>query len=133
MKLENQVASLEISKRLKELGVKQESLFAWLPITNTEEYGLFYEWHISKDEPISAFTVAELGEMLPKRNKKWNIEGKWSNDWWFRIDQAWSDFCVNYYSDTGIGLIDGNIRDSNIANALGKLLIYLIENGLIEL
>ena len=30
MKLENQVVSLEIAKSLKELGVKQESLFYWV-------------------------------------------------------------------------------------------------------
>lgn len=29
MKLESQVVSLELAKKLKELGVKQESLFQW--------------------------------------------------------------------------------------------------------
>jgi len=29
MKLEDQVCSLELAKRLKELGVEQESLFYW--------------------------------------------------------------------------------------------------------
>ena len=29
MKLEDQVVSLELAKKLKELGVKQESLFYW--------------------------------------------------------------------------------------------------------
>ena len=30
MKLQNQVCSLELSKKLKELGVKQESLWYWI-------------------------------------------------------------------------------------------------------
>lgn len=73
MKLESQVCSLEYAKRLKELGVKQESLFYWS----------FYDGGFSEEEPgitltdeanhgfeedlLSAFTVAELGEMLPKQ------------------------------------------------------------------
>lgn len=32
MKLENQVCSLELAKRLKELKVKQDSLWCWNPV-----------------------------------------------------------------------------------------------------
>lgn len=66
MKLEDQVVSLDLAKRLKELGVKQDSYF-------------YYEWYsdhayqlncLCSDVPlnckqIAAFTVAELGEMFP--------------------------------------------------------------------
>lgn len=69
MKLENQVCSLELAKRLKELGVKQESLWWW-----ECHYGSEPELRFVKKGKItetgdnwyySAFTVAELGEMLP--------------------------------------------------------------------
>ena len=74
MELKEQVVSLELAKKLKEIGVKQESLFWWDGYTNFEdeiklEYGkpdfvagdaMFY----------SAFTVAELGEMLPEEIEK---------------------------------------------------------------
>ncbi|MEK6880067.1 MAG: hypothetical protein AABY22_10685 [Nanoarchaeota archaeon] len=65
MKIENQVSSLQPSKRLKELGVKQDSLFYWHNIDTYPSimYGDSTEW--AGDELISAFTVAELGEMLP--------------------------------------------------------------------
>lgn len=89
MKLEDQVTSLELSKRLKELGVKQESLLWWIEWGDDievcdEEYIEFHEksdyprvvfCHTCKPELgvppksniVSAFTASELGEMLPDR------------------------------------------------------------------
>ena len=60
--LEKQVCSLELSKRLKELGVKQESYFYWC------DAGIGYRvvtdrYRIDENE-YSAFTVAELGILL---------------------------------------------------------------------
>ena len=85
MELKDQVASLESSKRLKELGVKQESLFYWYRWTDTfnRQFG---ELPDEKDNNIlgapsiqpvplsgitdrfSAFTVAELGWLTPYYN-----------------------------------------------------------------
>ena len=80
MKLEDQVCSLELAKKLKELGGVQDSLSYW------EEYRdnwmdlratpkLVQGYHTDKERGegnavesstyYSAFTVAELGEMLP--------------------------------------------------------------------
>ena len=73
MKLEQQVCSLELAQKLKELGVKQESLFYW---TYSNMFGniTFYLQYFPEIEggydglenDVSAFTVAELGEMLPE-------------------------------------------------------------------
>ena len=71
MKLEDQVVSLELAKELEALGVKQESAFYWYfdvvdgdPVI-PERYFL----HDNKDGGFnfvcSAFTVGEIGEMLP--------------------------------------------------------------------
>src|SRR5882757_3231220 len=85
MNLESQVCSLELAKRLKELEVKQESLFYWadgsvvisinmdLLLTNEKVRSLFAVNNDYPDEDIynlySAFTCAELGEILP-----WTID-----------------------------------------------------------
>lgn len=79
--LEAQVSFLKSSQRLKELGVKQESCFWWYPEREANLHGvvgptaLTGKWflvphssiqpYIGDPERCSAFTVAELGEMLP--------------------------------------------------------------------
>lgn len=63
MKLEHQVVSLELAKKLKELGVKQESLYWWV---NRFPWSIqrHEEGRWSRARTHSAFTVAELGEIL---------------------------------------------------------------------
>ena len=63
MKLEDQVCSFELSKRLKALGVKQESLFRWTDDINVKPY-VVYNRSKNFSYHYSAFTVAELGEMI---------------------------------------------------------------------
>lgn len=76
MELEKQVCSLELAKRLKELGIKQESLWIWT--LNERNDGQPARWRLELKseadrvcgikyirERACAFTVAELGEMLP--------------------------------------------------------------------
>jgi hypothetical protein len=71
MELEDQVCRLELAKRLKALGVKQESLFQHVnnPI-GMAGWQIWYEGRVpnvlgENAEWCSAFTVSELGEMLP--------------------------------------------------------------------
>lgn len=82
MNLSEQCVSLELAQRLKELGVKQESLFYWADddIVISQDIDLLLENgdvrnnsytcnHLTDnktDEIYSAFTSAELGEMLPR-------------------------------------------------------------------
>jgi hypothetical protein len=71
MKLQEQVCRLQLAKKLKELGVKQDSLFYWSTQDNKTfflDYPETYpvDAHYPRPEIIcSAFTVAELGEFLP--------------------------------------------------------------------
>ena len=117
MKLEQQVTSLELSKRLKKLGVKQESLFHHCPCgcITTKVAGSSHPSHVvggletSDLVPYpSAFTAAELGEMLRPHLKK--------NVWLSEIIDAMRDA--------------ENMNDE--ADARAKMLIYLVENQLIS-
>lgn len=134
MTLEQQVTSLEISKRLKELGVKQEGIFDWCEIDENDwmlllrkqkEFEALREKYGDNEAVVSAFTVAELGEMLPKSQKtKEGILDLWCvklhNDTWATVYLKTGDNYSEYdqYADTE-------------ADARGKLLIYLLENNLL--
>jgi hypothetical protein len=110
MKLENQVVSLDLAKRLKELGVKQESYFYWLQNWEENDWSGIGKWVVapsSRDDRISAFTVAELGEKLqPYLNR----------DIWVQSD---------------IGeVLKESVLMKDEANNRAKMLIYLLENKL---
>lgn len=131
MTLENQVTSLELSKRLKELGFKQESLFYWIEqsdgiIVNRslamyKENGcdlkiLWGKFTLYGDyEKYSAYTVAELGEMLPV--------GYYSGKCRF-VDEY---FCEP--SDGRNHTTQAQNADTE-ADSRAKMLIYLKENNL---
>lgn len=62
MELTKQVVSLDLAKRMKELGAPQESLFWWVEGS---------DWFVAMQtgeyqNSVSAYTVAELGDMLPR-------------------------------------------------------------------
>jgi hypothetical protein len=143
MNIEDQVCSFVLSNRLKELGVKQDSYFYWhYPIYGKETL----EWEITdhtkistfrKDMHFSAFTVAELGEMLPAYG---NIDGNISNinfsKYIIPVGKKIGEinYSCDYWIDKGHyrGLGKG-CYDTNEANARSEMLIYLLENKLMEL
>lgn len=137
MELTKQVCSLELSKKLKELGVKQESYFWWIPSTNPvhpetyldtlKEYESFEEI-----QAVSAFTVAELGDMLPQTIKK-------DEDIYYISPSAngsglkYMDY-TKYENGVGIFLRAYPLVGADTeADARAKMLIYLLENNLITL
>ena len=129
MKLESQVISLEMARQLKELGVKQESAFYW-HWGNTERW--INDFGGSKEGFVpsaSAFTVAELGELLP-----FQIEVD-DHVYWMVVNQYSSgEWVYNYERTDGEEYPDGcsEFINHNEATARAKMLIHLIENKVIE-
>ena len=138
MKLQGQVCNLELSKKLKDLGCKQESLFYWIKPTDNGKhspYILLYKdevcWDIScGHEPISAYTVAELGEILPdnlissgKDNGKWHCIYGPKEDGNDMPDSEWENEDVYEF---------GYMTISDISEVIvrAKMLIYLIKEDL---
>jgi hypothetical protein len=128
MKLETQVVSLELAKRLRELGVKQESYFYWSESTidgvhnqvnHMEPTTMLPHWY-------SAHTVAELGQFLPNYVSLNEMDG---NRYFYscKQDEEWEVGYDSPQGSLGLQFAEGE------ADARAKLLIYLIENKLITL
>lgn len=136
MKLEDQVCSLASAQKLKELGCKQESLFIWKVDDRLDDLGYElvpvagYTTSVrNRHNNYSAFTVAELGEMLPEYIGEWFLE--MYKDSSNLASEEW--FLVRYVERDGIGgeEIKTGFHCSNEAEARAKMLIYLLENKLI--
>lgn len=113
MNLEKQVCSLDLSQKLKSLGVKQNSIWSW--IHGKLEFGIVQVG--TPANVYSAFTVAELGEMLPAK-----IDEKRLRMWFIKNPKQ---YCVGYED---LEKIVANTE----ADARAKMLIYLLEKKLIS-
>lgn len=130
MKLDDQVTSFELAKRLHELGVKQDSLYYWY-FSNTE---------IGNDDrslvthKCSAFTIYELGKMLPSNLSETEKQGDVNILKRYRpliINKEFKDyFIVAYGSGNNILWKTSSTKE---ANARALMVIYLIENKVIDI
>lgn len=117
------VCSLELAKRLKELGVEQESDFWWAlnprtlryALKDSDEHPVLKDIHhvngVAMEGFYSAFHVGELGEILPDDMTTFHYHGQ--------------HFCEQMHKS-----IKG--KSDTEANCRAKMLIYLIENKLIQ-
>lgn len=121
MKLEDQVCTLEQAKRLKSMGVEQDSICQWnlLPgISPTP--ALFYSVQPVNEHSFAAFTVAELGVMLGCNyhsmqgpDKYW-LTCIWHEDTWVNVGSLYRSFPNRYFTE---------------AEARAALLIFLIKKA----
>lgn len=120
MKLEDQVISLECAKRLTGLGVKHKSLFYWRANYAKDSFEVVYIPDENAEPYLPAYTVAELGEMLPETVGAGKAR-KYPSDRKFY-------FCTYYIDD-----YKANCEASTETDARAEMLIYLLENKLITL
>ena len=132
MKLEDQVVNLEISKRLKNLGVKQESYFVWVetPVITPPQWELMKATDLQNayqgQNFFSAFTVAELLELLPSELSKGGWE-KWDNRFELAA-HAGKKWLARYYAGDAF---DKGVVAKTPADACAGMLVDLIENNLL--
>lgn len=142
MKLEDQVCSLELAKKLKELGIKNKSIFGWVHIN----YGGRKEWIIvrgtndhkpmswcgedcklkeQKDKKISAYTVGELGEIL----REFELNHKY-----YEIDHynTYDGYNLTLKPTKALNVPIIYFKNYTEADVRASVLIYLLENKLME-
>lgn len=133
MKLEEQVCSVEYAQRLKEVGIHQVSLFYW-------QYFLGHNFIILDaataatytTETYSAFSVGEIGELLRVfiRNRQLAILKEYS---YHENNYYWSVTYIDTSQDLRLQSQFKRFCEENMANALAKMLIYLLENNRMKL
>ena len=148
MTLENQVVSREYAEKMRDLGFPQSSYFWWKAIGSgieEKDYRISDNWskdnkHYGDDvDQFSAFTVAELGEMLPDNIKKYEIKetDKRKNEEKYyilssgRTTEGRFDIIYQDWIGKKIKTLCYFEEDTE-ADARAKMLIYLAENNLIN-
>lgn len=116
MKIENQVCSLEQSKRLLGLGIEGNSFFMWHIGGVTGEWIVIDSVHSNiTNEDFPAFTLSELGQMLNSETytqRTGSEDSEYANWEW-----------INDGNETGSGLFGYEVW------ARADMLIACLENG----
>lgn len=135
MNIESQVTSLELSKRLKELGVKQESLFYWELLPAHESTSGKEEWTLeygkNHSDTFSAFTVAELGNLLPYMIQDIEFDEVFLH---FRKDEdGWNCWYEGQLEGGKEYIFHEVFVADNEVDCRAKMLVYLLKNKFIKL
>lgn len=150
MSLIEEVCSEELSKKLYELGLRKWSLFCWNQGRLRGSQGDDVMTIQESNPPTRAYTVNELGKMLPNRI---NVKGEGLKDskgndvpeitfilQMYKCNDEYLGWVMNYVDEVQIGeefvmtkLFSHNAHDKSEANARAKLLIWLIESKMLEL
>ena len=132
MDIKDQVCSLELSMRLKELGYPQKGVFWWWRVLGFKKYRIwFIRESLSKRKKTVAPTVAELGMALPYRLR---LE---DDDYWLQIfkeDDFWEIKYFGYKENIPlrVGYKDFSFQDANEANTRGLMWEFLKKNNFLE-
>lgn len=133
--IENHVVSLDLSKKLNELGVINPSLFYWIKLCKDKE-----EYEIDpatiNGGPMgccwnhySAYIATELLEILPRNV----LEG--GREYYLKIAPAINQECIEWkvsYIHGGFDFLKF-FYEEYLQNSLAKMIIYLMENKLMEI
>jgi hypothetical protein len=124
LKTVDQVTCLSISRKLKELGVRQDTFFIWTKENDVVPYYL-------TEAVCAAYTVGELGQLISRLANEW-AQGYDDCGSFFKFQigcrgaGSFIDGCGTQYWSMYDELEDEN-DDLTEANARGLLIIKLIE------
>ena len=129
--MDKYVIDLELAKKLKDLGTKQNSEFYIdeyediYTIENAKNVFEENEYYKEVREPVilwSCFTSDEILEKLPVNIENLTI--------W--VCKCKNGYTVYYFDEDGYGEEEFCQSDKKLSNALAKMWVFLIENGYVE-
>lgn len=155
MNITSQICSIELATKLKELGIKQDSLFyrfgtpdlQYIFCKEYEQYSPQVNLNIKNG--YAAFTAEELTKFLPERIIKEEIivinGEKHLINYDYHLKISYFEESTGHYHCSYIGypILQGftlsNLgsssfgeHDEKMSDAIAKMLIYLLENNLME-
>ncbi len=133
MTIYNYVTNLDLSKRLKELGVSQESYFWWCNYPIVGFKVVDGDHCIIQYEHYSAFLASELGETLPERFDAYRVNYIKFQKVRCEATQKYLYLC-SYVEDGGYNadIFIYDCSDENESNARAKMILFLIENDIVK-
>ena len=151
MKLEGMVTTYEQSKRIQELGFTKESMYYWFPtnslvwFSKTEPYTLLTFPLAEEDLALAtgSYTAEELAQILPheifKDKHKYLLNITRATEAWIVSYSYWdSDEEESVPMSWIVKKLDGTVvftslvfKRPTLAQAMGDMLIYLLEHGLL--
>lgn len=142
MKTEKQVCTIEQAGKLKELGVEQTSEYAFifrLKEWQVNHIAEFNRWAFQQEQDLigarenySAFTVAELGEMLETNDDQhflmhsWNDHGGEWQTFLSKRKESESEEQKDHFED-----VHQEVGETE-AEARAEMLIWMLENKIIS-
>lgn len=123
---------------MKELGVKQESYWMWVARSDFENPMLWHRGDVDLGKVpfwASAFTVAELGEVLPEKVKYGTKDGEvaFYRQKLFDDEPGAEIFYADAFDEKLKMPKDQGMRGMTEADARAKMLIYLIEKKFVDI
>lgn len=117
--IKTHVTNLELSRRLKELGVPQNSLFCW---TDKNEVEFLPSEIRNSNICIAAFLASELEIIIPEKII-------------ISLDRIY-EHPIKYFKEGDLYRAEAEgyciFRNDNTSNCRANLLVYLIENGIVK-
>lgn len=126
--MERYVTDVELSKKLKEAGVTQKSIWWWVKMSDGWKLNIT---DMPNHENIAAFTVGELGDMLPNSILiKKEGGGAWAYLVYTKNGKKW---WIHYQARPEKSTADSPIFSAETeAQARGEMLLWLVKKGYVK-
>lgn len=125
--LDKHVPSLELCRKWKELGGRQDTVFSWVSTNEGKNWNVFVHHEEDSRVHIKAFAAplaSEMMEWLPKYIEVKKLVSLKSVPVWLTVHKQFDDRYLVSYKKKGVSrYIECEVEDSSLPNALTQMCI----------